>query len=166
MNYPPFFDNEILGNKLNQYLIAAVILLVGAALRRLLSQLLSKVLFRLTKRYTVGVSEQELHDLLIQPLSVLLLLVTVYAAFSLLRYPLPPNSPADFEPWPKVALLKLFLLGFIATIVWVVLRLVDFALLVVSRRTELKARLALPGSTVSSCLSPKTCSRWWLSSLG
>jgi MscS family membrane protein len=139
MNYPPFFDNEILGNKLNQYLIAAVILLVGAALRRLLSQLLSKVLFRLTKRYTVGVSEQELHDLLIQPLSVLLLLVTVYAAFSVLRYPLPPDSPVGFEPWPKVALLKLFLLGFIATIVWVVLRLVDFALLVVQRRTELKA---------------------------
>jgi MscS family membrane protein len=138
VSFPPFFDNELLGNKVSQYLLAGLILLVGAALRRLLSQFLSRILFRLTKRYTAGVTEQELHDLLIQPLSVLLFLVTVYAAFSLLRYPLPPNSPADFEPWPKVALLKIFLLGFIATIVWVVLRLVDFALLVVSRRAELK----------------------------
>lgn len=137
MTLPPFFNREFLGNALSQYLLAALILLVGAALRQLLSRLLSKVLFRLTKRYTAGVSEPELHNLLIQPLSVLLFLVTVYVAFGVLRYPMPPNAVPNAEPWPKVALLRVFLLGFIATITWVVLRLVDFALLVVRRRNEL-----------------------------
>ncbi len=138
MTLPPFLHYELLGNELLQYLIAALILLAGAALRRLLSRLLSKVLFRLTKRYTAGVSEQELRELLIQPLSILLFLATVYVAFSGLRYPLPSNAVPGFEPWPKVALLRVFLLGFIGTVTWVVLRLVDFALLVVQRRTELR----------------------------
>ena len=143
MILPPFLHHETLGNALSQYLIAALILLVGAALRRLLSRLLSKVLFRLTKRYTAGVTEEELRELLIQPLSILFLLATVYAAFSVLRYPLPPNAVVGYEPWPKVALLRLFLLGFIATVTWVVLRLVDFALLVVQRRNELRATASL-----------------------
>ena len=144
MTLPTFLSYEFWGNTLGQYLLALLIIVVGGALRRLLSRLLSKVLFRLTKRYTVGVSEAELHNLLIQPLSILLLLVTVYAAFSVLRYPLPPNSLPGAEPWPKVALLRAFLLAVIGTVTWVVLRLVDFALLVVQRRNELRA---LPGST-------------------
>ena len=138
MALPSFLKYEILGNNLGQYLLAIFILLVGAALRRLLSRLLSKVLFRITKRYTAGVTEQELHDLLIQPLSVLLLLATLYVAFGVLRYPMPPDAVAGIEPWPKVALLRVFLLGIILTITWVVLRLVDFALLVVQRRNELR----------------------------
>ena len=139
MTLPPFFNRELLGNPLSQYLLAALILLVGGVFRRLLSRLLSKILFRLTKRYTAGVSEKELHELLIQPLSILLLLTTVYLAFNVLRYPLPPGAAPGLEPWPKVALLKVFLFGFICAVVWVVLRLVDFALLVVQRRTELRA---------------------------
>ena len=138
MSLPSFLRHEILGNALSQYLLTAFILLVGAALRQLLSRLLSKVFFRLTKRYTAGVSEQELNDLLIQPLSVLLFLGTVYVAFSVLRYPMPPDAVLGAEPWPKVALLRVFLLGVIATLTWVALRLVDFALLVVQRRNELK----------------------------
>ncbi|MBJ6108433.1 mechanosensitive ion channel family protein [Hymenobacter sp. BT523] len=143
MTFPPFLHREVLGNALSQYLIAALILLVGAGLRQLLSRLLSKVLFRLTKRYTAGVTERELHDLLIQPLSVLFLLATLYLAFSVLRYPLPPDAVPGVEPWPKVALLRLFLLGVIATITWVALRLVDFALLVVQRRGELRETPAI-----------------------
>jgi MscS family membrane protein len=138
MTLPPFFQHEILGNALSQYLIAALIILVGAVLRRFLSRLLSKVLFRLTKRYTATVTEDELHQLLIQPLSVVFLLATLYMAFIVLRYPSPPDAVAGAEPWPKVVLMRAFLLGVIATVTWVILRLVDFALLVVQRRTELR----------------------------
>ena len=140
MTLPPFLSYEILGNTLTQYLIAGLIILAGSVFRRMLSRLLSKLLFSLTKRYAAGVSEEELHELLIQPLSTLLLLVTVYAAFSVLRYPLPPNSLPGAEPWPKVALLRAFLLAVIGTVTWVVLRLVDFALLVTHRRALLRSQ--------------------------
>jgi MscS family membrane protein len=137
MRIPPFLNHELFGNQLIQYIWVVLVILIGSMVRRVLSRLLSKVLFRLTKRYTAGVSEKELHQLLIQPLSVLLLLATLYVASGLLRYPLPPGSPADFEPWPLKLLLRGFSLGLIISVVWVVLRLVDFALLVVQRRTEL-----------------------------
>jgi MscS family membrane protein len=132
-----FLHREVLGNELLDYLLAALIFFVGLGLNRLLTRLASRLLFRLTKRYTTGVTEQELHDLLIQPLRTLLYLITIYLSFSVLRYPMPPLAVKGVEPWPKVAVLNLFHLGVIATIVWVVLRLVDFGLLVVARRTEL-----------------------------
>jgi MscS family membrane protein len=138
---PAFLHREVLGNELLDYLIAGTIMLLGSVLNRVLSRLVSKGLFRLTKRYTAGVSEDELHDLLIQPLGALLFLVSFYLAFSVLRYPMPPLAVKGLEPWPKVALLGLFHLGVIATIVWVVISLVDFALLVVQRRAELTASL-------------------------
>lgn len=138
---PAILRREVLGNELIDYIVAGVILLLGAVLNRLLSRLLSKGLFRLTKRYTAGVTEGELHDLLIQPLGALLFLVSFYLAFSVLRYPLPALAVKGVEPWPKVALLGLFHLGVIATVVWVVISLVDFALLVVQRRAELTASL-------------------------
>ena len=139
MDFPPFMHRTVLGNELLDYAIAAGILLLGGILNRLLSRLLSAGLFRLTKRYTAGVTARELHDLLIQPLGMLLYLATVYLAFSVIRYPLPPLAVPGAEPWPKVLLLNLFHLGVIVTVVWVILRLVDFALLVVQRRAELTA---------------------------
>jgi len=137
MEIPAFLHRELFGNELLDYCIAAIILLLGATLNRLMSRLLSKALFRLTKRYTTGVTEEELHDSLIQPLGVLLFLGSFYLAFNVLRYPMPPLAVKGVEPWHKVALLGLFHLGVIATIVWVILSLVDFALLVVQRRAEL-----------------------------
>lgn len=134
-----FLRRQILGNELLDYLAAVLILVMGVVLNRLLTRLASRLLFRLTKRYTTGVSEQELHDLLIQPMRALLYLITIYLSFSVLRYPLPPLAVKYVEPWPKALLLNLFHLGVIVTIVWVVLRLVDFGLLVVARRAELTA---------------------------
>jgi MscS family membrane protein len=122
---PAFLHREVLGNELLDYLIAGIIMLLGSVLNRVLSRLVSKAL----------------HDLLIQPLGALLFLISFYLAFSVLRYPLPPLAVKGVEPWPKVALLGLFHLGVIATIVWVVISLVDFALLVVQRRAELTASL-------------------------
>ena len=138
-----FLRREVFGNELSDYLLAALIFTIGLGFNRLLTRLMSRLLFRLTKRYTTGVSEQELHDLLIQPLRALLYLITIYLSFSVLRYPMPPLAVKGVEPWPKAALLNLFHLGVIATIVWVVLRLIDFGLVVVARRAELTAT---PGS--------------------
>ena len=144
MTIPPFLHRELLQNELLDYLLAALILLLGAGLNRLVSRLLSRALFRLTKRYTAGVSERELYDLQIRPLSTLLFLGTIFLAFSALRYPLPPLAVPGQEPWPKLVLLGAFHLGVILTLTWVVLRLIDFALLVVQRRAELTAAAGAP----------------------
>ena len=139
MTLPPFFYYEFLSNTIGQYLVAVLILLVGSALRRIFSRLLSKLLFSLAKCYTGGVSEEELHALLIQPLSMLLLVVTLLLAGATLTYPHGPTAPAAGQlPWHEVVLLRLLALAFIVAAVRVALRLVDFALLVTSRRAALR----------------------------
>jgi MscS family membrane protein len=144
MRLPPFLDHELFGNQLIQYIWVALVVLVGALLRRLLSRLLSKVLFRLIKTHTAGVTETELNELLIRPLSVLVLLGTIYVASGMLRYPLPAGSPLGFEPTGLKVLLRAFALGLIVSITWVGLRLIDFALLVVRRRAQLNAEGGVP----------------------
>ncbi|WP_426060609.1 mechanosensitive ion channel family protein [Hymenobacter sp. B1770] len=139
MKLPSFLYYEFLGNTLGQYLIAVLILVVGSALRRVFSRLLSKMLFSLTRRYTGGVSEEELHGLLIQPLSTLLLVVTLQLAGATLTYPHGPNAPVSGQlPWHEVLLLRLLSLAFIVAAAQVALRLIDFALLVISRRAAIR----------------------------
>jgi MscS family membrane protein len=139
MVLPSFLNYQLLGNTLGQYLIAALILVVGSVFRRLLSRLLSKLLFSLTKRYTAGVSEEELHDILIQPLSTLLLLVTLELAGATLTYPHSPTAGPGVLPWHELLLLRTLSLAFIVAAARVALRLVDFALLVMARRAALRA---------------------------
>ena len=134
-----FLRHEFLGNTLGQYLIALLILLVGSVFRRIFSRLVSKLLFSLTKRYTAGVSEEELQGLLIEPLSTLLLIVTLLLAGTTLTYPHSSIAPAGVLPWHEVLLLRLLTLVFIVAAARVALRLVDFALLVMARRAALRA---------------------------
>ena len=138
MTIPPFLHYTILGNTLGQYLIAALIILVGGIFRRVLSRLLSKLLFSLTKRYAAGVSEEELHELLIQPLSTVLLLITLQIAGATLTYPHSLLAQPSQIPWHEVLLMRLLALAFIVAVAHVALRLVDFALLVMHRRALLR----------------------------
>ena len=140
MTLPSFLRYELLSNTVGQYLVAVLIILLGSVFRRIFSRLLGKLLFALTKRYTGGVSEDELQNLLVQPLSTLLLVATLQLAGNTLTYPHGPTAVAANGqlPWHEVLLLRLLALAFIAALAWVALRLIDFALLVTSRRAALR----------------------------
>jgi MscS family membrane protein len=138
MNTKELLNQHFFGNTLGQYMVCGIILLLGFGLRRLMSRIVSKVFYRVIKRYTVGVSEQELNELLIQPLSVLLFLFTLFLAFNVLDYPTSVTDDlARSTPWPKKVAFGLYQIGVISALAWVVLRLIDFAVLVYRRRAEL-----------------------------
>ncbi|GAB2945894.1 mechanosensitive ion channel family protein [Hymenobacter coalescens] len=138
MNTKQLLNQEFFGNSLGQYMVCGIILLLGFGLRRLLSRIVSKVFYRVIKRYTVGVTEQELNALLIQPLSVVLFLFTLFLAFNVLNYPVSVTEDlARNEPWVKKLAFALYQMGVIWALAWVVLRLIDFAELVYRRRAEL-----------------------------
>jgi MscS family membrane protein len=134
MSFPPFFSQPVLGNTYGEYLLALGVIIMGVLLRKVVSTIISRVLFFLTRRYTAGVSQQELHDVLIQPLSTLMLVLTFYAASTVLTYPHGPDAPVGVLTWHQKALVKLLSFAFIIAAGRVALRLVDFALLVVLRR--------------------------------
>jgi MscS family membrane protein len=82
------------------------------------------------------VSEAQFQALLIQPVSLVVFFVTVYLAFQVLDYPVHRSELTRDEPWPKVALSRLFQLGLLMGLGWVALRMVDFAVLVLRRRAQ------------------------------
>ncbi|KAA9331298.1 mechanosensitive ion channel family protein [Hymenobacter busanensis] len=136
MNVQHFLNQRFFGNTVGQFMVCGIVLLLGFLLRRLLSRIVAKLIYRLTKKYTAGVSEQQLNALLIQPLSVVLFLFTLFLAFNVLDYPVRVTDLAHNEPWLKKAAFRLYQMGVIWAMAWVVLRLIDFAELVYRRRAE------------------------------
>ncbi|TGE20652.1 mechanosensitive ion channel family protein [Hymenobacter aquaticus] len=127
---------RFLGNNLGAYLTCLGILLFGYAFKTLLSRLLSKLVFRFIRQRTEGVSELQFQALLIQPVSIVVFLVTVYLAFQVLDYPVRSSELTRNDPWPQVALFRLYQMGIIFGLAWIALRLVDFLELVFRRRAE------------------------------
>jgi len=130
---------RFLGNEVVAYLTCLGILLFGYVFKTLLSKLLSRLVFRFIRKQTEGVSETQFQALLIQPVSLVVFFVTMYLAFQVLDYPVHSSELTRNEPWPKVALFRLFQLGFIMGVGWIGLRMVDFAALVLRRRAETQA---------------------------
>lgn len=138
---------RFLGNNVAAYLWCLGILLFGYAFKTLLSRLVSRLAFRFIRRKTEGVSEAQFQALLIRPLSVVVFFVTIYLAFQVLDYPVRSSELTRNEPWPKVALFRLYQIGIIWGVAWIALRLVDFAVLVFQRRTT-------PGGSLQAELVP------------
>ncbi|RSK46559.1 mechanosensitive ion channel family protein [Hymenobacter perfusus] len=127
---------RFLGNNVAAYLWCAGILLFGYAFKTLLSRLLSKLVFRFIRKRTEGVSEAQFQALLIQPLSIVIFLITAYFAFQVLDFPVRTSELTRNEPWAKRLLFRVFQLAVFGGMGWIGLRIIDFVVLVFQRRAE------------------------------
>jgi len=131
-----FFDQVFWGNTVKAYFLFGGILLVGLIFRRLVSKLLSKLLFTLFKSF----SQQSHHDtfvgLLLKPIEVFMLFTTLYLSINQLTHPL---EVAVFHYHKIVGKVKesipvtigecidrIFLFLIILSIFWIILRIIDF----------------------------------------
>ncbi|WP_052694901.1 mechanosensitive ion channel family protein [Hymenobacter sp. AT01-02] len=62
--------------------------------------------------------------------------MTIYLAFQVLDYPVRSSEITKHEPWPQVALFRLYQVAIITGVAWIALRVVDFMVLVFRRRAE------------------------------
>lgn len=136
MTVQEVLNYRFLGNDVRAYLWCVGILLFGYVFKTLLSRLLSKLVFRFIRRQTEGVSEEQFQELLIQPLSVVVFLLTAYFAFQVLDFPVRSAEITHDEPALKVFLFRAFQLAVFTGVGWIALRLIDFAVLVFQRRAE------------------------------
>ncbi len=86
MTVNEFIQYRFFGNTIGTYLVCGAILLVGYAFKTLLSRLLSRLLFRFLRKQTEDVSERQFQGLLIQPIAVVVFLITLLLAFKVLNY--------------------------------------------------------------------------------
>lgn len=134
MTFSEFLDYQLLGIQVQQYLYAIGILLLGLALRNLVSRLLTRVLFRFLEKVSEGVTEHTFHELLIQPISVVIFLTTIYIAYGVLEIPMRSAQLMRNTPWFEVLAFRVYQIAFVTGVTWIVLRIIDLAVLVFLQR--------------------------------
>jgi len=131
-----FLNREFLGNSVRQYFIAGGIILLGIIFRRLVSKLLSRILFKLFQRYSKGVSVEKFVALLTRPFSLCISLLILYLAFVQLRWP-PDWKLASIEEFGlKMSIWRLFLVIVCLSFTWVMMRIIEFFSLVFMHRAH------------------------------
>ncbi|PWS27945.1 mechanosensitive ion channel protein MscS [Pedobacter yonginense] len=131
-----FFDQVFWGNTVKAYFLFGGILLVGLIFRRLVSKLLSKLLFTLFKSFSQQSHDDTFVGLLLKPIEVFMLFTTLYLSINQLSHPL---EVAVFHYHKIVGKVKelipvtigecidrIFLFLIILSIFWIILRIIDF----------------------------------------
>ena len=119
-------QQRILGNTVESYLWFAGILLAGIVFKRVISKLISRLLFASFGRKTKSVGVETFLELLTQPFSVFVLIITFYLAFDRLVFPMEWNLDPDNVFGVRMVIFRLFNVAIILSIVWIILRLTDF----------------------------------------
>lgn len=131
-----FFDQVFWGNTVKAYFLLGGILFLGLIFKRIVSKLLSKLLFRLFKNFSNQSHDEAFVGLLLKPIEVFILLTTLYLSINQLKHPL---EVAVFHYSKLIGKVKelipvtvgdcidrIFLFGIILSIFWIILRIIDF----------------------------------------
>jgi len=133
-----FFDRTYFDNSLWQIFSFIFILLLGLILKRFLSLLSSRFLFKLFKKYTIDFSQIDLYKLIRTPISNFILLIFIYVAFVQLNWP----SILKLSPKEEFGLIMVVERGyavlFIIAFVSLLRKMVDFMGLIMTKKAELK----------------------------
>src|SRR5436190_8492343 len=116
----------ILENTLESILYAVAIILIGLIFQRFISKQISKLVFKIFKRYSFGVGAEKFVELLSKPFSVFIFLIILYIAFLQLHYPESWHLVPEHKTGLKMTVWKIFALAIIFSITRIILRLVDY----------------------------------------
>ena len=136
-----FLNHVILGNTVRNYTIVLGIVLFVFLIRRYLSKGLASGLFRLIRHWSPQIKEHEFVELLLRPLEYFLLLTAFIMASNHLLFPEELNITLynrPSGPYQLQSLIQLLLkVTFSLTIIWILLRLIDFVSLILEKKADL-----------------------------
>ena len=121
-----FLQHRFLGNSIESYLWFAGILIAGILLKQFISKLISRLLYAAFGKKSKPVGLETFLNLLTTPISVFVLLITFYLAFSRLSFPDEWNLSPDNVFGVRMVIYRVFQAAIIISIAWIVLRLIDF----------------------------------------
>ncbi len=125
------------GNSLKTYLVFFAILVIGFFFRKLISKLFGKLLFILFRKYGKEVRGEKFVELLLAPIEWFLLVWVTYIALNQLEYPLYEKIFERGTITYFMVIDKIFVFMVIFTVVWILLRIIDFMGLVFMHRASL-----------------------------
>lgn len=136
-----FLDHMILSNSIRNYSIVLGIVLFVFFIRRVLSKSLAAGLFKLIKHWSPTIQQHEFVELLLRPLEYFLLLTAFIMGSNHLVFPPELNITIynrSIEPYKLHMLLQTLLqITFSLTVIWILLRLMDFVALILEKKADL-----------------------------
>lgn len=143
-----FFEQIFWGNTLRAYCMFGVIILLGLFFKRIVSRFLSKLLFKLFKKFAEDVRLETFVALLLKPFEFFITVFSLFLAVNQLKHPL----GVVVYTYKKAKLVEVFTLGefldkvflflIILSVFWIFLRIIDFVahvLMYKAARSENKA---------------------------
>jgi MscS family membrane protein len=131
-----FFNQIFWGNTLQAYCMFAGIILLGLLFKRIVSRFLSRLLFKVFKKFADEVRIETFVALLLKPFEFFISVSSLYLAINQLKYPLGEVIFQYHKKIDKIKVLekftlgelldKLFLFLIILSIFWIFLRIIDF----------------------------------------
>ncbi len=131
-----FFEQVIWGNTIQAYCWFVGIVLIGLFLKRIVSRVISKFLFKLFKKFAAEVQVETFISLLIKPFEFFISIASLYLAFKQLKHPFEVGVFSFTKIVEKVKVKETFTLGdlfdkvflflIILSIFWIILRIIDF----------------------------------------
>lgn len=131
-----FLEKEYLGNTVESYLWFAGILIVGLIFKKLITQAVSWIAYRLIKKYSKGITFNDFKTLLIKPGNLVILLIVLYLAFDRLSFPSHWNLDPVDKPGLRSSIFILFQMLITGAFAWTILRFIDFIGLILLKRAE------------------------------
>lgn len=132
-----FSGRIVFGNPIGSYLLLAAVLLFVFMIKRLLSKWLATLLYNEVRRWSPAIDQHEFSDLLLRPLEYFLLLITFMLTTDHLHFPPELNFKVYNRYTLKPVLDMLLQLTFSVSIIWIILRMIDFVCLMLSKGADL-----------------------------
>lgn len=133
-------NTDILGNSLRNYGIVTGIMLIVFFIRRYLSRNIASWLFRLIRHWSPQIAEHQFVELLLKPLEYFLLLTAFIMGSNHLVFP--PELDLILynrtgQPYTLQMLSQVVVkITFTCTVIWIVIRLIDFIALIIERKAS------------------------------
>ncbi|MDQ3191670.1 MAG: mechanosensitive ion channel family protein [Bacteroidota bacterium] len=134
ISYRNFLDKVYYSNTVEDYLWFFFLMALAIIFIKVISKYLSSLLFKIFDKYSEDVDKKRLFNLLYQPLSLMVLLIIFYFATAHINFPEElQNVSSDRINFKSLAgtIYKLLLM---ISVIWIVLRMVDFAELILLKK--------------------------------
>ncbi|MFY0252759.1 mechanosensitive ion channel family protein [Chitinophaga sp. 30R24] len=132
-----FLNQIILDNPVQDYLILISVLLFVTFIKRYVSKGLAAILFRLVKSWSPQIEEKNFVTLLLRPLEFFFLLITFMLTIDRFTFPHILNVHVYNKATLQDVTKTLLSLSLSMSIIWIMLRLIDFIALVLEKKADL-----------------------------
>lgn len=126
-----YFDHH-----LREYLLFAGILILGVVLRKVLSRLITSLLYGAFKKRFISVGVEQFTNLLFKPCSFLIVVVTIYIAFKQLHIPTQWKISLDDSKEAVLVSMLVFKTALVYGFAWLAVRSIEYFGLVLAVRAS------------------------------